>query len=435
MRQFLSGRRRRALRVLSARWQRRAVFLLGGVVVGAAAVALALLADQVQHLFAVLIARWRFASFVVTPAGLMLCVFLTNRFFQNSQGSGIPQAIAARQLSDQGSRGRLVSIRIAIGKILLTLLGLLCGASVGREGPTVQVGASIMFAIGRMSPRRQPGLILVGAAAGVAAAFNTPLAGIVFGIEELSRAFESRTSGLIIGGVIAAGLTSLAILGNYTYFGTSAGTLRVGLDWLAVPLCGMAGGLAGGLFSRIVIAVARGLPGAVGPAIKGHPILFAMMCGLGVAACGLASGDTIYGTGYSQVKAALDSGVPPPVSFGALKFLSTTLSTISGIPGGIFSPSLAVGAGLGANVAQLFPGAPLGPIMLLGMVSYFAGVVQAPITAFVIVAEMTNNHAMVIPLMAAALIAYASSKAVCPEGIYHALSKGFLAKAVETPPG
>ncbi len=435
MRQFISARRRRALRVLSARWQRRAVFLLGGIIVGGAAVTLALLADQAQELFSLLIARWRFASFVVTPAGLMLSVFLTNRFFQNSQGSGIPQAIAARQLSDQGSRGRLVSIRIAIGKILLTLLGLLCGASVGREGPTVQVGASIMFAIGRMSPRRQPGLILVGAAAGVAAAFNTPLAGIVFGIEELSRAFESRTSGLIIGGVIAAGLTSLAILGNYTYFGTSAGTLRVGLDWLAVPLCGVAGGLAGGLFSRIVIAVARGLPGRIGPALKRHPILFAMMCGLGVAACGLASGDTIYGTGYSQVRAALDSGVPLAASFGALKFLSTTFSTVSGIPGGIFSPSLAVGAGLGANVAGLFPGAPLGPIMLLGMVSYFAGVVQAPITAFVIVAEMTNNHAMVIPLMAAALIAYASSKAVCPEGIYHALSKGFLAKAAEKIPG
>ncbi|MBV8534998.1 MAG: chloride channel protein, partial [Alphaproteobacteria bacterium] len=372
---------------------------------------------------------------VVTPLGFVLAVFLTSRYFPNSQGSGIPQAIAARHLTDQAARSKLVSIRIAAGKILLTLLGLLCGASVGREGPTVQVGASIMFAIGRMSPRRQPGLILVGAAAGVAAAFNTPLAGIVFGIEELSRAFESRTSGLIIGGVITAGLTSLAILGNYTYFGTNAGTLRVGLDWLAVPLCGVAGGLAGGLFSRIVITVARGLPGAIGPAVKRHPILFAMVCGLGVAACGLASGDTIYGTGYAQVKAALEGVAPLPASFGLLKFLSTTLSTVSGIPGGIFSPSLAVGAGLGANVAGLFPAAPLGPIMLLGMVAYFAGVVQAPITAFVIVAEMTNNHAMVIPLMAAALIAYATSKGVCPEGIYHALSKGFLAKAAENARG
>ncbi len=434
MRGLLSRRHVRVVKVESARWQRRATFLLGGIVVGAAAVALALLADQAQRLFALLLAEWRYASFVVTPAGFMLSVFLTNRFFQNSQGSGIPQAIAARQLSDQEARGRLVSIRIAIGKILLTLFGLLCGASVGREGPTVQVGASIMFAIGRMSPRRQPGLILVGAAAGVAAAFNTPLAGIVFGIEELSRAFESRTSGLIIGGVIAAGLTSLALVGNYTYFGTSTAMLGPGVDWLAVPICGVAGGLAGGLFSQIVITVARGLPGALGPRIKRHPILFAMICGLAVAGCGLASGDTIYGTGYAQVKSALESGVALPWSFGPYKFLATTLSTISGIPGGIFSPSLAVGAGLGADVARFFPDTPLGPVMLLGMVSYFAGVVQAPITAFVIVAEMTNNHAMVIPLMAAALIAYATSRLVCPEGIYHALSKGFLAKAAAPRP-
>jgi H+/Cl- antiporter ClcA len=426
IRQFLTQRHLRSVKVTSARWQRRAIFLLGGIAVGAVAVALAMLADWAQLAFGLLVAKWRYASLAVTPLGFALSVFLTSRFFQNAQGSGIPQAIAARQLADQGARGRLVSIRIAVGKVLLTLLGLLCGASVGREGPTVQVGASIMFAIGRMSPRRQPGLILAGAAAGVAAAFNTPLAGIVFGIEEMSRAFEARTSGLIISAVIAAGLTSLALVGNYAYFGSSAAVLQNGVDWLAVPLCGVAGGLAGGLFSRIVIIMARGIPGAFGAVIKRHPIPFAVACGLGVALCGLASGDTIYGTGYAQVKAALESGAPLPWSFGLLKFVATSLSAISGIPGGIFAPSLAVGAGLGVNVAHLFAGAPLGAIILLGMVSYFAGVVQAPITAFVIVTEMTDNHAMVIPLMAAALIAYATSRLVCPEGIYHALARGFL---------
>jgi H+/Cl- antiporter ClcA len=175
---------------------------------------------------------------VVTPIGVALSVLLTNRYFQNSQGSGIPQAIAARKLDDQEARGRLVSGRLAIGKILLTLLGLLRGASAGREGPTVQVGAAIMFAIGRWSPRRQPRLILAGAAAGVAAAFNTPLAGIVFGIEEMSRAFETHTSGLIIAAVIAAGLTSLALVGNYAYFGSTPAMLHNGLDWLAIPVCG-----------------------------------------------------------------------------------------------------------------------------------------------------------------------------------------------------
>jgi H+/Cl- antiporter ClcA len=426
MNRFLSDRRVRSVKVTSERWQRRAVFVLGGIVIGAVAVGLALVADWAQFAFAALIAKSSYASLLVTPLGFALSVFLTNRFFPNSQGSGIPQAIAARQLSDQTARGRLVSIRIAVGKVLLTLLSLLCGASAGREGPTVQVGASIMFALGRMSPRRQPGFILAGAAAGVSAAFNTPLAGIVFGIEEMSRAFEVRTSGLIIGAVIAAGVTSLALVGNYSYFGSSATMLRHGTDWLAIPVCGIAGGLAGGLFSRIVIATARGLPAGPGRLIKRHPIPFALVCGLAVALCGLASDNMIYGTGYEQVKTALDSGVPLPLDFSLLKLAATAFSAVSGIPGGIFSPSLAVGAGLGSDIAQLFPDAPLGAIMLLGMVSYFSGVVQAPITAFVIVTEMSDNHAMVVPLMAAALLAYATSRLVCPEGIYHELAKGFL---------
>jgi len=429
MKQFVSDRRLRTARVISKRWQRRAIFLMGGIAVGAAAVALATLSDWAQFALAALLAKWRYASLMVTPLGFALSVFLTNRFFRNSQGSGIPQAIAARQLSDQTARGKLVSIRIAIGKILLTLLGLLCGASVGREGPTVQVGASIMFAIGRMSPRRQPGLILAGSAAGVAAAFNTPLAGIVFGIEEMSRAYETRTSGLIIAAVIAAGLTSLALVGNYDYFGSSSTMLRNGTDWLAVPLCGVVGGLAGGLFSRLVIEMSRSFSGRLWPAIKGYPVSFAFACGLAVALCGIASGDMIYGTGYAQVKAALESGTPLPFDFAPLKLVATAFSTISGLPGGIFAPSLAVGAGIGSNIAQLFSHAPLGAMMLLGMVAYFAGVVQAPITAFAIVTEMSDNHAMVVPLMAAALIAHATSGLVCPEGIYHALAKGFLNQA------
>jgi H+/Cl- antiporter ClcA len=147
-----SGRLLRLAKVLSARWQRRSIFLLGGIAVGAAAVALALLADLAQATFIVLLAKFPYISFLVTPAGFMLSVFLTNRHSRNSQGSDIPQAIAARQLNDQAARQRLVSTRIAVGKILLTSLGLLCGASVGREGPTVQVGASISSRSGVCHP-------------------------------------------------------------------------------------------------------------------------------------------------------------------------------------------------------------------------------------------------------------------------------------------
>jgi H+/Cl- antiporter ClcA len=302
----------------------------------------------------------------------------------------------------------------------------LCGASIGREGPSVQVGASIMFAIGRLGPRRQSGLILAGASAGIAAAFNTPLAGVVFGIEEMGRAFEVRTGGMMLAAIIVAGLTSLGIMGNYTYFGTTAVHLSTLQGWAAVPVCAVCCGLIGGTFSRILIEFGRGLPGTAGRLMRRYPIAFALLCGLGAALCGIASGNTIYGTGYGQVKALIDHGVPLPQSFGFLKFVATTLASISGVPGGIFSPSLAVGAGLGFDFAALFPDVPLNALILLGMVSYFAGVVQAPITAAVIVTEMTNDHAMIIPLMTAAAIAYLASRLVCEEGVYHALSKNFF---------
>jgi H+/Cl- antiporter ClcA len=412
----------RRVRAFSTRWQKRALFIVGGLVVGACAVGFALVADAAQDGFRWILGVSRYASLGVTPAGFALSVFLAVRYFPNSGGSGIPQAIAARALTDQAARGRLVSLRVAVGKVLLTTLGLLCGGSLGREGPTVQVGASVMFALGRLSPRRQPGLILAGAAAGVAAAFNAPLAGIVFAVEEMGRSFESHTSGLIVGTVIAAGLVSLALLGDYTYFGASALGLHGMEQWLAVPVCGVLGGVMGGLFSRIVVAFGAGL----WPWAMRNKVAFAAICGLGVALCGVASGDTIYGTGYAQVQGMLaGSGAPPPV-FGLLKLLATLFSAVSGAPGGIFSPSLAVGAGLGQNIGLLMTNEPLGLLVLLGMVSYFAGVVQAPITAFVIVEEMTNSHALLVPLMLSALIAHGVSRLICREGIYHALAHNFL---------
>src|SRR5262249_24816808 len=161
-----------------------------------------------------------------------------------------------------------------------------------------------------------------------------------------------------------------------------------------VPVCGVLGGVSGALFSRTLIAVARGLPRLpkrVRDFVSGHRVAFGALCGLGVALCGLVPIYTqgVHGTGYIAARTAL-AGNSISVYFAPLKFAATTLSSISGIPGGIFSPSIAVGAGLGSDIALLFPHTMAGAVILLGMVSYFTGVVQAPITAFVIVSEMTN---------------------------------------------
>ena len=408
------------------RWQQRAVFVLGGISIGAVAVGFAKIADYAQREFAGVLEHNRLWPIVITPLGFAVSVFAANRWFRNTQGSGIPQAIAAHRFADQTVRSRLVSLRAALGKILLTSFGLLCGASTGREGPTVQVGAALMFTAGRLSPRKQTGLIVAGAAAGIAAAFNTPIAGIIFGIEELTRTFERRTSGLVVSTVVAAGSVSLVLLGNYTYFGTSAGTLQGLQAWLAMPLCGVLGGLLGGYFARLVVYVAT--QSYLWPAAyaREHPVAFAAWCGLAVAICGLVSGNSTYGTGYDQVKNALDGSVPLGILYMPLKFIATVCSSLSGIPGGIFSPSLAIGAGVGAEIARFFSSVDVGAMMLLGMVAYLTGVVQAPITAFVIVTELTNNRAMLMPLMITALIAYGTARLVCPDGVYHALARNML---------
>ena len=416
----------RAIRIWLPRWRRRFFFLFGGIVVGALAVAMATLADRSQALFAGLHARDPLAPFLVTPAGFALAAWLAGRYFANAGGSGIPQVIAAHQMTEPADRNPLVSLKVAAGKITLLLLGLACGASSGREGPTVQVGASVMYALGRLAPHRQPGLLIAGSAAGIAAAFNAPLAGIIFGIEEMSRSFETRTSGLILGTVIAAGLTSLGLVGDYTYFGTTPDTLPFGAGWLGVPVMGVAGGLFGGIFSRILIQAGRGFPGAVGRAVKGRPIAFAAICGFGVAVCGAYAAGSIFGTGYEQARAILHGQSHLPWTFGPLKFLATTLSSISGIPGGIFAPSLAVGAGMAQNLHVLVPATPIGVLTILGMVSYLSGVVQAPITSFVIVSEMTENHALVIPIMICAILANAVSKLIHPHGVYHTLARRYM---------
>jgi H+/Cl- antiporter ClcA len=411
-------------------WLRRLVFWIGAVVVAIVAIGFAILADFASNLFMRFQAPRPWVAFIICPAGLIASFLLTRHVFPGAQGSGIPQVIAVQHIVDRTTVARVLSLRIAAGKIALTLLGLACGASIGREGPTVQVGAAIMYTLGRLSrlPRidLERALVLAGGAAGVAAAFNTPLAGVVFAIEELSHSFEARTTGTVLTAVIIAGITTLALMGNYTYFGQASAALDFGRGWVAVVLCGVAGGLSGGLFSAVLVRAARDLPGSIGRLLVRHPVAFAACCGLALAAIGVASGGQTYGTGYAQARGMIEETTTLPGSYVALKFAATVISYISGIPGGLFAPSLSVGAGLGAWLAHLMPSAPMGAVVLLGMVGYFSGVVQAPITAAVIVMEMTDNQRVTVPLLATAFLAFGVSRLVCRRPLYSALARRFL---------
>lgn len=417
------------------RWRRQLVFWSGAISVGLVAVMFAFACEQANNVFHRLLAISPYLPLLIPPLGLMLVVATTRKFFPGSQGSGIPQTVAALEPSEtEELRDRMLSLRVMVGKIVLTISGLLFGGSVGREGPTVHIGACIMHNFGKLAhfPKHdlEKGLILAGSAAGVAAAFNTPLAGIVFAIEEMGRSFEENHSTTILLTVIIAGITSLALLGNYSYFGHTSATLAFGSEWGVVVICGIAGGLLGGAFSRALIEFAKGLPGRMGKWIRDKPVAFAAICGLILAFVGLASGNTTYGSGYNEAKSLVNGTQVLPENFGLLKMTATAVSYVTGIPCGIMAPSLSAGAGFGANIAHFFTAVPAGAVIILGMVAYFAGVTQAPITAFVIVMEMTSNHEMILPLMATAFIAKLCSRLVCPTPIYHTMARNFLPKPV-----
>ncbi len=414
-------------------WQRRLVFWCGAVSVGLIAILFAIASEWANGIFHKLLTFSPYLPLVMTPLGLALVVILTRKYFPGAQGSGIPQTIASLDPKENGIiREQLLSLRVTVGKLVLTIAGLVVGASAGREGPSVQIGASIMHNLGKLAhfPKHDldRGLILAGAAAGVAAAFNTPLAGIVFAIEEMGRSFDERNISTILMTVIIAGICSLALLGNYSYFGHTSQSLAFGKEWGVVVICGIAGGLLGGVFSRALIEFNNGLTGRIGAWMQAKPIAFAALCGLLLALVGLASGNTTYGSGYSEAKSILDGSATLPESYGVLKLLATVISSISGIPGGIMAPSLSAGAGFGANIAHFFTSVPSGAVIIIGMVGYFAGVTQAPITAFVIVMEMVDNHEMILPLMATAFIAKLCSKLVCPAPLFHTLALHFIRK-------
>ena len=408
------------------------VFWAGALAIGIISVMFAKAADIAQELFHTMLGSGEHTyllPLVVTPLGFALCAWLAFTVFPASQGSGIPQAIAARHLRRDDERHRLLSLRIAFGKIVLTIAGLFFGASIGREGPTVQVGASIMLLAARIGGMAQAqGLILAGSAAGIAAAFNTPLAGIVFAIEEMSRTYQARANGLVLTAVILSGLSALGIVGSYTYFGSASISVHSAREWAAVIVCGIGGGFFGAIFSAGALRLSQRIRRWCQPQPLMRNVSMAAGCGLLVAIIGVLASGTTFGTGYEQARSAIE-GEPLPIFYFIGKLASSFLSMVSGIPGGIFAPSLSVGAGFGSTVGQML-GVSVGLAAVLGMAGYFAGVVQAPMTAFVIILEMTDSHDGVISLMIAAMLGYLTSRMISREPLYHGLSRVWVAESI-----
>ncbi len=399
-------------------WLSRALVVTAAAVAGLTVVAFTWLTEHALALFFKLqtVAWW--SPLLWTPACAAAIVWTTRRYAPGAAGSGIPQVVATLESAmAPAQRSFLVSLRLTFAKIFLTTWGGLAGLSLGREGPSVQIAAGVMVSVRRWLPRRtlvsDHGLLVAGGAAGIAAAFNTPLGGVMFAIEELAGAPEKRNSGLLIAGIVLAGLVSVSINGNATYFGVIHVT-QVGWSTLLPGLLvAVLSGLSGGLFSRTLLSSLGGQSTDRFSQFRARrPVVFAFVCGLAIAVIGVITQGATFGSGYAHTRMMLDGADPSSSAYVVLKFVATWLTTWSGVPGGIFAPSLAIGAALGNDVAQLVHSPQAVILIALGMAGFLAAATQAPLTSFIIVMEMVDGHAMVLSLMACALIASAISRLI-----------------------
>jgi len=409
-------------------WRTRLVVVSMAAIAGLVVVGFTWLAEAAFARFLSLEALAWWMPLCWTPLWCAAIVWVTRRYARGAGGSGIPQVMAALDPAlSGGRRPLLVSLKLSLAKIGLTSAGLLGGLSLGREGPSVQIAAGIMLSARRWLPRRSGisahSLLVAGGAAGIAAAFNTPLAGIMFAIEELSRSPEQRNSGLIVAGIVLAGLVSISVYGNGTHFGVihpgPIGLALLGPGLLTAVVCGF----AGGLFARLLLASISGRSADLPSRWRArHPVAFAAGCGLLVAVVGILSGGATYGSGNEATRDLLENEASLPIAFALFKFVATWLTAWSGVPAGIFAPSLSIGAGLGNDIALLtgYPHAPA--LIALGMVAFLAAATQAPLTAFIIVMEMVDGHSMVLSLMACAVVANTVSRVMSPP-LYGALAR------------
>ena len=359
----------------------------------------------------------------------MACLtWFTKKYTPYVGGSGIPQVIASINLPHSSYKTKLVEFSQTIWKIPLTFLAILIGASVGREGPSVQVGAAVMLAWGNYCRKHNLAfrglstneLLATGAAGGLAAAFNAPLAGVIFAIEELGRGVMLRWERRVLMGVLAAGFILVAIQGNSPYFPSYQGVTSVSYLYLWLAICGVVCGILGGIFGRLL---AKGLAGLSPEKWRGwvrqHPIYIAFLLGLVLAALGTYTHGQTYSTGYEVVAHALEGQAIDP-EIGILKLLATVATYWNGIAGGIFTPSLTTGAGIGAMLWDISGGmVDQRFLVILCMAAFLAGGTQSPVTASVVVMEMTGAQPVLIWILISSIIASIISRQFSPKPFYH----------------
>ncbi|MGD0525562.1 MAG: chloride channel protein [Polyangiaceae bacterium] len=366
---------------------------------------------------------------LVTPTvGALLCGVLLQYVVPNARGSGIPQVKIAFAV-----RGGRLRLRDSVGKFVVGALQLGSGSSLGREGPTVQITAGVASFLGRItgvSPKALRRLLPVGAAAGIAAAFNAPIAAVTFTIEEVVGNLDQAVlSGVIVAAALAA-VIERSVLGEHPIFDVPpVYGLRHASSLLIYAVLGVAAAVASVAFTDSLLALRlwfrrSKLPPWARPAVGG------LVTGvLAIVAWWKLGTHGITGGGYDTLSVALKGnlGLDVMLILCVMKLASTVFSYSSGGAGGIFAPALFIGGMLGGAIGTLdstvlgHTGEPIGAFALVGMGAVFAGIIRAPMTSVLIIIEMTSGYSLILPLMIANMTAYVLARQWRPTPIYEAL--------------
>jgi H+/Cl- antiporter ClcA len=414
-------------------------FWLGAFIAGSVAVLYARLfawAELGTH-FIFERANWSF--FILSPVCFVLAWWIVAKFAPYSRGSGIPQVSAAIELSNPKHNykvNKLLSLRVAFIKIISSLILVFGGGVIGREGPTIQISASIFKKINDLLPSWYPkiskqNMIITGAAAGLAAAFNTPLGGIVFAIEELTKVHFSFFKSALLTGVIIAGLTALVFLGPYLYLGYPQLTGITAWILLAIIPLALLTGLLGSIMGDIILYIFKKKS-----ALKKNyqKIIYVAICGLIIASLAFFIDIKTFGSGKEIMVSTLfteDKKILWYVPF--LRIIGPIITFSTGAAGGIFAPALSAGASIGAVLANTIhlSSSATNLLILCGMAGFLTSITRSPFTSCILVLEMTNTHNVIFYIMISALLANLVATLISRHSFYDQLKDQYLGEILK----
>lgn len=409
-------------------------FWIGSVITGLIAVLYAQIFAYGEELLHKILDWHLWMIFLIAPAGFVLSWLMVQKFAPLSRGSGIPQVMAAVELANPKENyliKNLLSFKILLVKIISSFILVTAGGAIGREGPTIQIAGSVFRKVYELLPDWWPriskkNMILTGAAAGLSAAFNTPLGGIVFAVEELSKTHINYFKTALFTAVIIAGLTAQTLAGSYLYLGypkTQGVTL-----WIMFPTI-FVSGICGILSSQLSVAMLK--ISRLKKKLKSQAanIIFLVISGLIIAVIAYFLNRDILGSGKDIIERVLFTENKTGAWYvPILRMLGPALAFTSGGSGGIFAPALSAGASMGSVIGGVMnlSDNETNVLILAGMVAFLTGITRAPFTSAILVLEMTDRHSLIFHLMLAGMMSSIFSVLVSRHSLYEELKISFL---------